>query len=142
MMTAALAGIETSGMLTTSCTKPPPSPRRAGITYKGKMKTIIEDYNKALERNSIKFDSIVDQYLIDVETTTTREVSCGRCSGQRVFQHYKHRSGGICFRCQGTGTETIKETHTEKHIDFERMVSDNPDVELPWWADLYASKRF
>ena len=141
-MTAARAGIETSGMLTTSCTKPPLARRRAGITNKGKMKTIIEDYNKALERNSIKFDSIVDQYLIDVETTTTREVSCGRCSGQRVFQHYKHRSGGICFRCQGTGTETITEKHTEKHIDFERMVSDHPGIELPWWADLYASKRF
>lgn len=121
---------------------PPPSPPSAGITNKGTMKTIIEDYNKARERSSIKFDSIVGQYLIDVETTTTQEVSCGRCSGQRVFQHYKHRSGGICFRCQGTGTETVTETHTEKHIDFERMVSDYPGIDLPWWAELYASKQF
>jgi len=142
-MIAAPAGIATSGMLTTNFTKPNhPAHQCAGITNKGTMKTIIEDYNTALERNSIKFDSIVDQYLTDVETTTTREVSCGRCSGQRVFQHYKHRSGGICFRCQGTGTETITETHTEKHIDFERMVSDHPGIELPWWADLYASNRF
>ena len=142
-MIAALAGTETLGMLTTNCTKPNNlARRRAGITNKGNMETIIGTYNKALERNSIKFDSIVDQYLIDVETTTTREVTCGRCSGQRVFQHYKHRSGGICFRCQGTGTETITETHTEKHIDFERMVSDHPGVELPWWAELYASKQF
>jgi len=56
--------------------------------------------------------------------------------------HHAKAIRTFCFRCQGTGTETITEKHTEKHIDFQRMVSDHPGIDLPWWAELYASKRF
>lgn len=31
--------------------------------------------------------------------------SCQRCNGRRIFECYKHVQNGVCFRCNGSGTE-------------------------------------
>ena len=30
--------------------------------------------------------------------------TCGKCAGAGVLHQYRHRSGGVCYRCYGAGS--------------------------------------
>ncbi len=37
------------------------------------------------------------------ETPAGRK-TCGKCAGSGVLHQYRHRSGGVCYRCYGAGS--------------------------------------
>jgi hypothetical protein len=37
------------------------------------------------------------------ETPAGRK-TCGKCAGAGVLHQYRHRSGGVCYRCYGAGS--------------------------------------
>jgi len=37
------------------------------------------------------------------------ETTCGRCNGKGEIAAFRHVRGGICFRCWGSGFDTLKE---------------------------------
>lgn len=33
-----------------------------------------------------------------------RRKTCGKCAGAGILHQYRHRSGGVCYRCYGSGS--------------------------------------
>lgn len=41
-------------------------------------------------------------------TTKTLTIECLKCCGSGKLPNFRHIEGGVCFRCGGTGRETVK----------------------------------
>jgi len=91
------------------------------------------------------------QYLPRNERMTVKE-PCPRCNGKGHLFQYKHKQGGVCFKCGGHGTILREKTvrvdairnsaydQAEEEFNAARRRADeawqeaNPDAE--WWECL------
>jgi len=50
-------------------------------------------------------------------------VQCDRCKGNKQFNCFKHIDGGVCFKCEGTGTIHSSRLYLDTHISGSNQFS-------------------
>lgn len=60
------------------------------------------------DEENAKYDKIALQEYNETYRTTKKEIptkKCTRCSGHGKIAQYTYKSGGVCFKCNGSGKQ-------------------------------------